>query len=281
MEEKLMPEWLTRDPLNGIVITLTFFISMVAGRYLREKIAEYGSKIIDPRIKILVSIFLITAATLMKHWYFPIAIAILCFLFAAKLNVIGDYSRKLVFPLVLALFIFALQSLTYGANVINLGIVSAYAEGIKYGFLIFSRVLASASVLILLVITTSEQEILESMRWFRIPKTMIQISSFMTRYIKTFSSEGKKLKLAQESRCGFSKSSGFTTRMHNIASISGALITRASARSEEVYKAMISRAWKPDLQYSMGIKPLDKRDVITGIVLSSGIFALLWFDRFL
>jgi cobalt/nickel transport system permease protein len=281
MEEILMLEWLTRDPLNGIVITIAFFISMVIGRYLREKKAqaEYRSRTTDTRIKLMMSFLLIIALSIMKHWYFPIAISILCILFAAKLDAIRDYSKKLVFPLVLALFIFAIQSFTYGVSTINLGIVSVYAEGIDYGFLIFSRVFASASVLMLLVTTTSEDELLESMRWFKVPRTIVEISSFMSRYIRTFSYEGKKLKLAQESRCGFSRSSSFTNKMHNIASICGLLVTRAFARSEQVYRAMLSRGWKPDLRYSIEHLPLDKEDLILGIMLSSGVFALLAFDR--
>lgn len=276
-----MLEWLTRDPLNGIVITIAFFISMIIGRYLREKRAqaEYRSKIIDPRIKILVSFLLIIGITLMKHWYFPIAISILCFLFAAKLNVVRDYSKKVIFPLILALFIFALQSLTYGVNTIELGFISVYAEGLEYGFLIFARVFASASVLMLLVITTSENELLGSLRCSGIPPTIIEISSFMSRYIRTFSSEGKTLKLAQESRCGFSRNTNFTRRMYNIASICGALVVRAFARSEEVYRAMLSRLWKPDSRHSSDCRPLNKRDMILGILSFIGIFALLGADR--
>ena len=62
------------------------------------------------------------------------------------------------------------------------------------------------------------------MRWYRIPAALIDISSLMMRYIKAFSTESRKMKQAQESRCGFSRSSGFREKMHNIASISGALI---------------------------------------------------------
>jgi cobalt/nickel transport system permease protein len=199
--------------------------------------------------------------------------------FAVNLKVMRDYGKKLIFPLVLALFIFITQGFTYGVNAINLGIFSVYSEGIKYGFLIFSRVFASASILLLLVITTSESELLESMRYFGVPKTMLEISSFMARYIKTFSSEGKKLKLAQESRCGFSKNAGFTKKMHDVASISGALIARAFAKSEEIYRAMLSRGWKPELRYSIETRPLKKRDLILGIMLSSGILVLLGLDR--
>ncbi|MDD5473947.1 MAG: cobalt ECF transporter T component CbiQ [Candidatus Methanoperedens sp.] len=235
----------------------------------------------DSRIKILISFLLITAITVMKHWYLPIAISLLCIVLAAKLKVMRNYGKKLIFPLVLALFIFVTQGFTYGVNAINLGIFSVYSEGIEYGFLIFSRVLASASVLILLMLTTPENDLLESLRHLGVPGTIIQISSFMSRYIRTFSYEGKKLKFAQESRCGFSKNSGFTNRMHNIASISGALITRAFAKSEEVYRAMLSRGWKPDIQYPTERYPLNKRDMIMGITLSTGIFAMLGLDMLL
>ncbi len=275
-----MIKWLTGDPLNGIAITIGFFISLIIGRYMRIwRERNMGAKMTDSRIKILISFLLITAITVMKHWYLPIMISLLCIGFAAKLKIIRDYSKKLIFPLVLALFIFVIQGFTYGVNAVNLGIISVYPEGLNYGFLIFSRVFASSSILLLLIITTSEKELLESMRYFGVPKTMLEISSFMARYITTFSSEGKKLKLAQESRCGFLKNAGFTKKMHNVASILGVLITRAFARSEEVYRAMLSRGWKPELRYSIDTQPLNKRDLVVGIMLSSGIFVLLGLDR--
>ncbi len=277
-----MIEWLTRDPLNGLVITITFFISLILGRYLGEKRMDAGFRVrvIDTRIKLLVSFLLIISVTLMNHWYFPVVITILCAAVALKLQMFRDYSKKLIFPLVLAIFIFALQGFTYGVSKIDLGIISVYTEGVKYGFLIFTRVFASASILILLVVTTSENELIENMRWFRVPATMIEISSFMARYIKTFSHEGKRLKLAQESRCGFSRDLGFTGRMYNTASLCGALIIRAYARSEEVYSSMLSRAWHPHLRYSH-ISPLNRNDAVLGIILSFGIVGLVVFDRVL
>ncbi len=277
-----MIEWLTRDPLNGLVVTITFFISLILGRYLGKKRTHAESRMcaIDPRIKVIISFLLIISITLMNHWYFPVVITVLCAIIALKLRIFHGYSKKLIFPLILALFIFALQGFTYGASKIDIGIISVYTEGIRYGFLIFTRVLASASILILLVVTTSENELLENMRWFRVPGTMIEISSFMARYIKTFSHEGRRLKLAQESRCGFSRDLGFTDRMYNIASLCGALIIRAFARSEGVYKAMLSRAWHPQLRYSH-VLPLNRNDAVLGIILSFGVLGLVIFDRIL
>ncbi len=270
-----MLEWLNRDPLNGIVITIAFFISIIIGRYLRNEKDRTNNKI-DSRIKILVSFLLIIVITLMEHWYFPLLIAVLSFGIALEKKVVRPYGKMLVFPVVLALFIMAVQGFNFEANSAGPGSISVNPAGFEYGFLIFSRVFASASVLILLLLTTSRNELLESMYTFGIPKTLLEISTFMFRYIKTFSHEGEKIKLAQESRCGMR--AGLVGRVRDIASVSGALITRAFTKSEAVHKAMLSRGWKPGLGYSRDYKPLYKGDLALGIIISSVIFILLGLD---
>lgn len=272
-----MFEWLTGDPLNGLVITLFFFISLIIGRYLREHKAANRKRNIEPGVMIIISFFLIIGITLMKHWYIPVMISALCIITAFHRGKIRDFIGKLIFPLLIALFILLVQSLTPGGERID-WLVPVYSDGIEYGSLIFSRVMASASVLILLVLTISRIDLLESMRWLRVPGTMIEIASFMLRYITTFLKEGKKLTLAQQARCGFS-SNGFSQRIRNVASICGLLIVRASAKSDDIYKAMLSRAWKPDVKadyLSPGIW-----DNVIGILLTSIIAGLVVIDRFI
>ena len=277
-----MFEWLAKDPLNGIVITVAFFISVIIGRMLREKKTNHG-KIIDIRIKVLSTFILIISITLLEHWYIPIIISVLCIFVSIKLNAFRDHIKSLIFPLVMGSFIFAVQSLTFGKNTINTEIfpvyVPVFAEGVASGFLIFSKVISSASILILLIISTSKDELLESMHWFGVPSTMLDISWFMNRYIKTFSSEGKKLKLAQESRCGFSRSSRYAEKVRDLAAISGLLIIHAFARSEKVYKAMLSRCWRPDSHFLAEERPVHKKDLIIGVVLFSGIMIMVGLDR--
>lgn len=278
-----MPGWLSGDPLNGTIITMAFFISVIIGKYIRMKrsASGYREKSIDQRIKLFILFFLIISITLMGHWYVPMGIAILCILISIRANIFRDYIRKLIFPVVLSLFIIMIQGLTYGSTKIDIGIMSIYKEGFEYGFLIFSRVFAATSLIILMLSTVSETEILDIMRWYRIPATLIDISSLMIRYIKAFSTESRKMKLAQESRCGFSGSCGFRKKMHNIASISGALIGRAFTRAEQVYRAMTSRGWKNDRGLIPGYRVLDKSDMIMGFTLSAGIVILLGIDRVL
>jgi cobalt/nickel transport system permease protein len=278
-----MPEWLSGDPLNGAIITITFFISIIIGKYIRMKRTASGNmgRSIDQRIKLFVLFFLIISITLMGHWYIPMGIVGLCILISIKVNIFRDYSKKLIFPVILSLFIIMIQGLTYGSTRVDIGIISIYKEGFEYGFLIFSRVFAATSLIILMLSTTCETEILDTMRWYRIPSTLIDISSLMMRYINAFSTESKKMKLAQQSRCGFSRNSGFREKMQAISSISGALIARAFTRAEQVYRAMISRGWKNDQDSFSGHRSLNNSDMLLGFALSTGIIILLGIDRIL
>jgi cobalt/nickel transport system permease protein len=250
---------------------------LIIGRYIREHKAPNGRRNIEPGIMIIISFFLIIGITLMKHWYIPVIISALCIITALHRGLIRDFIGKLIFPLLLALFILLLQSLTHGVEKID-WVVPVYSDGIDYGLLVFSRVIASASILILLVLTTSRIELLESMRWLRVPVTMIEIASFMSRYITTFFIEGKKLTLAQQARGVFS-SNGFRQKIRNVASVCGLLLVRASAKSDGIFKAMLSRAWKPDVKADY--LPLGIRDVVIGILLTSIIAGLVVIDRFI
>jgi cobalt/nickel transport system permease protein len=273
-----MIEWLKGDPLNGIVISITFCISLILGRMIRNS-AE--GKTIDQRTKVLLSFFLIISVTLMRHWYIPIFISAICLFFAIKHNVTKNYINKLIFPVILTFFILLIQTFSYGMNALSFGNGPIYEESFFFGLMIFSRVIASASILILLIVTTSEAELLETMSWLKLPATIIEISSLMKRYIKTFSIEGTKLRMAQDSRCGFSERLGFVGRMKNTASISGALILRAFSRSNDVYRAMLSRGWKQGSQYHIEFAPLKRYDILIGIVFFSTVTGLVFLDRFL
>jgi len=275
-----MLEWLSGDPLNGAIITMAFFLSVIIGKYIRMKrtASRSGEKSIDQRIKLFILFILTISITLMGHWYVPMGIVVLCILISIRANIFQEYGTKLIFPILLSLCIIIIQSLTYGSTRFDLGIISVYKEGFEYGFLIFSRVFAATSLTILMLSTASETEIIETIRWYRIPGTLLDISSLMMRYIKAFSTESKKMKLAQQSRCGFSRSCGFKDKMQAISSITAALIARALTRAEQVYRAMISRGWKKDQNLISGYQPLNKNDVVLGFALSVGIIILVGID---
>jgi len=128
--------------LNGLPLTVKrdhnndhFFHIVNYCRHLRNKRAapENKGKLIDPRIKIFFLFILIISTTLMKHWYFPLGITVICTLFTLKSKKFQNFSRKMIFPVILAFFIVVIQGLTYGTNKINYGIIPLYAEGLDSG----------------------------------------------------------------------------------------------------------------------------------------------------
>ena len=274
-----MPEWLTRDPLNGLVITIAFFISLIIGRYLNERIVKNRGKIIEPRIRLILAFLLIIAVTLMQHWYFPAALSIICIFTAYKLKAFRNYCKYMIFPLLIAIFILTVEGFTYFTGTIEQGIIPGRSFSLQYGLLIISRIFASTSILIILMLSTSESELLGSLRWLRVPSTILEISSFMSRYIKTFSKEGNRLRMAQRSRLGLSGS--YLERMQGTAIICGLLITRAFEKSEEIYRAMLSRGWKPEVRYSQDISPPGMTDMVPIIILVSGLLGIVFLDRFI
>jgi len=111
-----MPGWLSGDPLNGVIITITFFISVIIGKYIRMKrtASGYCGKSIDQRIKLFFLFVLIISITLMTHWYIPIGISIVCILISIRVNKFGDYSRKLIFPVVGCVFLLVMEGFSLG-----------------------------------------------------------------------------------------------------------------------------------------------------------------------
>lgn len=276
----MIPEWLTRDPLNGLVLTIAFFISLIIGRYLNEHLAKSDKreKIFAPGIKLILAFLLIIAITFMKHWYIPAIVSIICIVVANRLNIFRNYCKYMMFPLLIAVLILIVQGFTDITGMIGSGFVLIKYNGLEYGFLIFSRIFASASVLIIFILTTSEIELHESMRRLRIPATILDISYFMSRYIKTFSAEGNKLRFAQESRLGFSGS--FSKKIKDVSMIFGTLIISAFSRSEEVSRAMLSRGWKPG-SGCYEAQPLKRCDILYIIIIISGLAVIVFMDGFI
>ena len=189
-----MLEWFTGDPVNGLMLTIGFFISLITGRYLsRYMVSENKRKIIiqiiNPEIRLILTFLLIFAISLVKHWYFPGIVSIFSIIIVNKIKMLRLYSKYMTIPLIMAIFVITIQFFSsqffsiFDQRTIGTILSESGSYSYEYGFLIFSRVFASASVLIILLFTTSESELLGGLRLLRIPSTIIEISSFMNRYI--------------------------------------------------------------------------------------------------
>ena len=141
-----------------------------------------------------------------------------------------------MYPLLIAMFIFIVQaySSAYGSTVVLTVIWPIYVQGIASGWLYANRVLASVSILLLLVESKSQLELIEALRWFKVPIEIRNLMSLMFRYVSVLSEEFTTMFQARNRREGFSAKLSWVKKLHNMGIIAGMLVIRSYDRSYRV-----------------------------------------------
>jgi cobalt/nickel transport system permease protein len=124
--------------------------------------------------------------------------------------------------------------------------------------------------LILLTSTTRFDNLLSALKRLKFPSLIIQIMTFMYRYMFIIIDELMRLKAAKESRTVFSsKWNNFKTSTNLI----GVLFIRSFERAERIYLAMLARGFKGDVITTDSFK-LTRRDAIFSLGLLCVIFII-------
>ncbi len=97
---------------------------------------------------------------------------------------------------------------------------------------------------IILAATTPARDLLMGLRALRVPPMLVQIASFMLRYMHVVGDEMARMKVARESR-GFEATGVRSWPV--IARSAGALFIRSYERGERVHLAMLSRGYTGSL----------------------------------
>ena len=213
-----MFEWLQGDPVNGMLMTLGFFIFLIIGRNLKLRqinkkaqcaqtqaedhdhgqnppsadASNKGSALhrLDARIKFIcaiVAVFGAVALTRAEYAVVPIIVCIILVIYSqASLK---GYFKRLLYPIFIAAVVAVVQLFTGTQIVATIPYLgwNIYMEGITFAILIFARVLAAASILNLLITVTPMETLLDSLAWFRIPSVILDTTMLMYRYISVVS----------------------------------------------------------------------------------------------
>jgi cobalt/nickel transport system permease protein len=129
---------------------------------------------------------------------------------------------------------------------------------------------------VILSTTTTAREILRGLEKLKLPIIMVQIASFMLRYINVISDEMERMKVARESR-GFIATG--IKHWKVLATAAAALFIRSYERGERVHLAMLSRGFDGALP-SLDSHAVTAREWATalsipGLALVSSLIALL------
>lgn len=201
---------------------------------------------IPPHIKILAGLLFIIVAvsTDITNWpafvaYFAIIITITQI---AKLPIITVFKRSLI---EVPFIFFALLMPFFGTGeVIEIGSLNLYVNGLLAGAGIVVKGTLGILVAINLSATTTAREILNGLETLKMPTPMVQIASFMLRYVNVVNDEMLRMAVARASR-GF-EATGIR-QWPVLATAAGALFIRSYERGERVHLAMIARGYQGEL----------------------------------
>jgi cobalt/nickel transport system permease protein len=296
-----MLEWLQGDPLVGILTTIGFFVFLIIGRNLklrrmRRQIAvgdvkdNVGINVIqsgtlDARIRLVIAVAAIFAVVFMVHWQTTLIIlsASVALVIYSRASM-RTYLKRLLYPSYIIILVAVVQPFTYGSTIAAVvpGIsLPVFQEGVAFGILVFARALAAISVLNLLVLVTPMETIMDSLRWFRVPDVILDTMMLMYRYISIVSEESGRMRKAQESRLGYSKTVSIRRKLANFGTLAGMLLTRSFDRAVKVGDAMIARGYVGTSSlFTYSAPELRRRDALTGLLALAAVIVLVLLDLF-
>ena len=145
----------------------------------------------------------------------------------------------------------------------SIGPLDLYRESLLAGGSIVAKGTLGVLSAVILSTTTTAREILRGLERLHLPAVMVQIASFMLRYVNVISDEMERMKVARESR-GF-EATGIK-HWKVLATSAAALFIRSYERGERVHLAMLSRGFDGILPHSE-VKKVSVRIWLTALLI--------------
>lgn len=147
--------------------------------------------------------------------------------------------RRMVVEVPFVVFALLLPVISRGPRVDVLG-VSMSESGLAAAGILLAKGTLGVVASILLAATTRPRDLLLGLQHLRMPQLLVQIMTFMFRYVEVVLAEMGRMRVARESR-------GFRARnlgqLRALAHSAGALFIRCFERGERVHLAMLSRGY--------------------------------------
>jgi cobalt/nickel transport system permease protein len=232
---------------------------------------------VDARVLLPAAFIVILALSAATRWYVPgtVFVAVLSItIYSVRAR--AAYLKLLLYPIGIAVFLFVVQAWTYGSTVFFTVIWPVYAQGIASGWLLANRVLASVSILFLLVESKSQLELIEALRWYKMPVELRNLMLLMFRYVSVIAEEFTTMFHAQQARLGFSSKLSWFKKINNLSVIAGMLFIRSFDRSYRVIMSMQARGYRQNADIGGKFERFAKKDylfaafalaIVAGIVL--------------
>jgi len=161
------------------------------------------------------------------------------------------------------IFFAILMPFISGVKDLDLGLISISSEGAYAGGSIIVKATAGTLISVLLGATTTVRSLLRGFTKLRMPSLLVQIATFMLRYVNVISAESERMEVARQSR-GFIATGPKHWKV--LAQAAGTLFIRSYERGERVHLAMLSRGYVGNLP-DFEPETVHKRDLTRAILL--------------
>ena len=185
--------------------------------------------------------FMVVVVATPRDWYAAFALYALVIVAVITLSGVPPtyVLKRTVVEVPFVVFAVLLPFVAAGPQTEVLG-VSVSQHGLEAGIALLVKGTLGVLASLTLAATTEPQELLLGLERLRLPQQLVQIMSFMVRYLDVVTGEMQRMKVARESR-------GFTARNPRhwpvLARSAGALFIRSYERGERVHLAMLSRGY--------------------------------------
>lgn len=197
-----------------------------------------------PKIVSVLCFAVVVVATPITAWTAFVAFLtiLIAHAFAAKLP-LRTYLARAVIEVPFVLFA-VLMPLAGTGRTWTVGPLVLHETGLLAGASILAKGTLGVLAAVLLSTTTTAREVLRGLATLRLPSLMVQIASFMLRYINVVNDEMERMRVAREARSFHAKG---MADWRIIAITAGALFIRSYERGERVHLAMLSRGYNGTL----------------------------------
>ena len=230
----------------------------------------------DARLKLILALAAIVAIALLPSGSFvAFAVAWLATVAASVLSRLGPWRLVKGSVIVLPFAIVALPLIftrpgepLLAFDLGPLGL-TATQEGLRDAISIIVKSWISVQVALLLAYTTPFPTLIEALRSLRLPAVMVNIVSFMYRYLAVIGDEAGRMNWARASRSasGPGPAGSIIWRARVTGAMVGSLFIRSYERSERVYGSMLARGFDGTLRGEMPARPAASQVAAFGIAL--------------
>ena len=187
-----------------------------------------------------ISFILVVVSTPVTQWGAFIAYFVWLFVVVAVAKIPFSLLFKRALIEIPFIFFAVLMPFFGTGEKVQLGPFDLYREGLIAGSGIVVKGTLGVMTAIILSTSTTAREILRGLERLKLPMLMVQIASFMLRYVNVVNDEMERMKIARESR-GF-EATGIK-HWKVLATAAGALFIRSYERGERVHLSMLSRGY--------------------------------------